>query len=54
MPVYPNAKAIKQNLHCIKIEWVSKIKEKLQKRLDVDFLRVFNYIKSVANIILML
>ena len=41
--LYPNLKLIKQKLNRMKLKWILKTKQDVQKYLDVNFLRVFNY-----------
>ena len=40
IPLYPDIRLVKQKLHRMKSEWALKIKEMVQKQLDVGFIKV--------------
>ncbi|GKU94990.1 hypothetical protein SLEP1_g8408 [Rubroshorea leprosula] len=51
IPLYSRAKPIKQRLSRMKPEVLLKVKEEVQKLLDVNFIEVAMYPKWVANIV---
>jgi len=48
----PTMKPIKQKLRRMKPEWTLKIKEEVKKHYNAGFLRVVNYPKWLANVVL--
>ncbi|GKV34050.1 hypothetical protein SLEP1_g42473 [Rubroshorea leprosula] len=51
IPLYSEAKPIKQKLRRMKPEILLKVKEEVQKLLDVNFIEVAMYPGWVANIV---
>ena len=47
-------KPIEQKLRRMKPEWTLKIKEEVKKHYNAGFLRVVNYPKWLANVVLVL
>ena len=45
-------KPVKQKLRRIMLEWILKIKEEVEKQYNARFLKVVNYPKWLANVIL--
>ena len=52
IPTDPAMKPIKQKLKRMKPEWTLKIKEEVNKHYNAGFLRVVNYAKWLANVVL--
>ena len=51
IPLYPDAKPVKQKLRRIQPDWALKIKEEVTKQINVGFLMVTEYPTWVANIV---
>ncbi|KAH7857126.1 hypothetical protein Vadar_009250 [Vaccinium darrowii] len=51
IPLYPDAKPVKQKLRKMRPDWVLEIKKEIQKQLDAGFLMVTEYPQWVANIV---
>ncbi|KAH7836661.1 hypothetical protein Vadar_004049 [Vaccinium darrowii] len=51
IPLYPDAKPVKQKLRKMRPDWVLEIKKEVQKQIDAGFLMVTEYPKWVANIV---
>ncbi|GKV44628.1 hypothetical protein SLEP1_g51790 [Rubroshorea leprosula] len=51
IPLYSEAKPVKQKLRRIKLKVLLKVKEEVQKLLDVNFIEVAMYLGWVANIV---
>ena len=51
IPLYPDAKPVKQKLRKMRPDWVLKIREELQRQIDAGFLIVTEYPEWVANIV---
>ena len=52
IPTYLTMNPVKQKLRRIKLEWTIKIKEEVEKQYNAGFLRVVNYPKWLANVVL--
>ena len=52
IPTNPTMKPIKQKLRRMKPKWTLKIKEEVEKQYNAGFLRVVNYLKWLANVVL--
>ncbi|XP_058208176.1 uncharacterized protein LOC131321189 [Rhododendron vialii] len=51
IPLYPDAKPVKQKLRRMRPDWVLKIKEEVTKQINARFLMVTEYPQWVANIV---
>ena len=51
IPLYPDAKPVKQKLRKIRPDWVEKVKEEVTKQFNAGFLMVTEYPQWVANIV---
>ena len=54
IPIDPTMKPVKHKLRRTKPEWTLKIKEEVEKQYNARFLRVVNYPKWLANVVLVL
>ena len=52
IPTDPTMNPIKQNLRRMKPKWTLKIKEEVEKQYNAGFLRMVNYPKWLANVVL--
>ena len=52
IPTNPTMNPIKQNLRRMKPKWTLKIKEEVEKQYNAGFLRMVNYPKWLANVVL--
>ena len=51
IPIYPEARPIKQKLHRLRPEWTEKIREQIAKQIQANFLEVLDYPQWLANIV---
>ncbi|KAH7838310.1 hypothetical protein Vadar_024854 [Vaccinium darrowii] len=51
IPLYPDAKPVKQKLRKMRPDWVLEIKKEVQRQIDAGFLIVTEYPQWVANIV---
>ncbi|KAH7834736.1 hypothetical protein Vadar_019075 [Vaccinium darrowii] len=51
IPLYPDAKPVKQKLRKMRPDWVLEIKKEVQRQIDAGFLMVTEYPQWVANIV---
>ena len=47
----PAMKPVKQKLKRMKPEWTLKIKEEVEKQYNAGFLRLFNYLEWLVNVV---
>ena len=52
IPTDPTMNPIKQNLRRMKPKWTLKIKEEVEKQYNAGFLKMVNYPKWLANVVL--
>ena len=52
IPIYPEARPIKQKLCGLRPEWEKKIREEIAKQIQVNFLEVVDYPQWFAHIVL--
>ena len=52
IPTYPEARPVKQKLCRLQPEWTEKIREKIAKQIQANFLEVVEYPQWLANIVL--
>ena len=54
IPIYPEARPVKQKLRRLRPKWTEKIREKIAKQIQANFLEVVDYPQWLANIVLVL
>ena len=51
IPMYPEARPVKQKLRKLRPEWTKKIREEIAKQIQANFLEVVDYLQWLANIV---
>ena len=51
IPMYPEARPVKQKLRRLRPEWAEKIREEIAKQIQANFLEVVDYPQWLANIV---
>ena len=51
IPIYPNARPVRQKFRKMRPEWAEKIIEEVKKQLEARFIEVAHYPEWVANIV---
>ena len=51
IPIYPQARPVKQKLRRLRPEWAEKIREEIAKQVQANFLEVVDYPQWLAIIV---
>ena len=51
IPMYLEARPIKQKIHRLRPQWTEKIREEIAKQIQANFLEVVDYPQWLANIV---